>query len=297
MLRKLIGILLPSLSFAAPYGYNFLKLNVTPSQAIYGAAFTAVAGRSAFAVNPAVLPFDNGVSVSLNSYLDGVKFGQLSFKVHSTGIYLKFLNSGKIPRIDGSGVYQGDFSVNFVDAGFARTVLQSGERLTVGVAGDFVFQQIYDDFSAGAALSAGVFYRPSLKIPGELNIGASLRNVGVELKKFDQSDGSKMPIQLLAAANWRISDGTGVGLGFGYELDYGFSFSIAASIKVQRYIVLHAGFNSKGKDYRVGMGRDILSGMNFGIEFGPIKNIRLTYGYSPMGALGDVHRMEVDYGL
>ncbi len=296
MAKKLIIILLPVVLYGSDFGYNFLKMPMLPSQAVFGPSLVATTQPAAYTVNPSAIPEDREAVLSLNSYIDGIKYGQIAFATSGMGFHINFLNSGKIPRIDEEGVYQGDFQVNFINAGVSRVVSRPG-GIPIGVQGNITVQQIYNDMSVGITFAAGVNYTTTKFFMGRLNLGASIRNVGVEVKKFKNSGSVKMPIELQSGVYWEATPSFGIGAGLAYSIDYGPSFSLATSFNIQKYVVARVGFNSKGLNYRVGVGRDIISGMNFGLHLGPIKNVSIEYGYSPLGALGDAHRLEVIYNL
>ena len=104
-----------------------------------------------------------------------------------------------------------------------------------------------------------------------------------------------MPIQLQMGAVWSSRYGLSAALGADYSLDYGINLSFASEMRVQKFVSVQFGYQSRGKSYHLERGRDILAGMNFGVKVGAIRGITVVYAFSPLGAVGDVHRLEVIY--
>ncbi len=298
MLRKILLLILStaSLSFAGSYNYKFLKMEMTPYQAVFGPSFAAASLPGSFFSNPSLLPEKSEFVVSMNSYIAGITYGQIAYARKDMGFYANFLNSGSIPKLDEAGNYLGDFQVNFITLGGAYRFKKLSNGLTIGAGGNLTYRRIESDYSVGVTANGGAFYPIDDVLYGRLNFGIALRNIGVEIKKFSNTGSSTMPIQLQMGAVWSSKGGSSVAFGADYSLDYGINLSFASEIKVQKFVSMQFGYQSRGKSYHLGQGRDILAGMNFGVKVGAIKDITVMYVFSPLGSVGDVHRLEVIYG-
>ncbi len=295
MLRKILLMILStaSLSFAGSYNYKFLKMEMTPYQAVFGPSFAAAPLPGSFFSNPSLLPQESEFVVSMNSYIAGITYGQIAYARKDMGFYANFLNSGSIPKLDEAGNYLGDFQVNFITLGGAYRFKKLSNGLTIGVGGNLTYRRIESDYSVGVTANGGAFYPIDDVFYGRLNLGIALRNIGLEVKKFSNTRSSAMPIQLQMGAVWSSREGLGFAFGADYSLDYGLNLSFTSEIRIQKFVSFQFGYQLHGKSYHFERGRDILSGVNFGVKVGAIRGITVVYSFSPLGAVGDVHRLEV----
>ncbi len=300
MSRKLLFASLIALSmspsiFAVNYSYKFLDMDMTPYQAIFGPSFVAAPISGSYFANPSLTTSEKELILSVNSYLAGIKYGQVAVGAPFGAFYMNFLNSGKIPKLDQNNNFNGYFQVNFITIGGARKIKKINDRLSVGASGNITYRNIDDDFSLGLSVNGGASYVIPLKPDLDLNLGIALKNIGIEVKKFRNTPSSMPSFKVQSGAFLSFRNGSGIALGAEYSIDGGANIGFGVNLKVQKYVFLQWGYSFKGLNYHVGAGRDILAGMNFGIKLGEIKKISLVYAYSPMGALGDVHRLEVIY--
>jgi hypothetical protein len=183
--------------------------------AALGGAYTALAADAyAPTWNPAGLArlSDTEAAAQHLSYLESMNYEYLSF-VHplnapdspirrGVGFSVQYLGSGDINRteIDSNGTPlnggnpTGTFSSHY--ASYNLSYGQSlSEKLSVGVTGKVISAKIDDVGASAYAADLGALYRTNEK----LQFGASLVNVGTELKFLNEGDSLPMALKVGAA--------------------------------------------------------------------------------------------------
>lgn len=223
------------------------------------------------------------------------------------GVYLSIFDYGEFDRIErGGAIAGGSFNASeYVLAGYAAGPL--AESLTWGASAKFAWGSISDELASGAALDLGIIWDPQWEM---IQIGVVARNIGTQFKNYGEGD-NPMPFELvfggskklshlpltinMAAELMRHGDGE-------YTLDWlpgktDISFGISGEFEVSKDearnpLYFRLGYHSKGEGLRVGHRLDLLAAFSFGIG-AAFRNFQFDYTYTPMGALGDVHRCGV----
>ena len=276
-------------------GAAFLNIPVGAGPAAMGAAYTALA-TDAYAPtwNPAGLGRLNGSELAAQhlSYLESMNYEYLSF-VHplnvrdsdskrGLGFSMQYLGSGDINRTDinsdGTPVNNGNpigtFSSHYASYNFSYGQTLN-EKLAIGLTGKLINAKI-DDISANAyAADLGALYRASEK----MQLGASLVNIGSQLKFI--SEGDSLPMAFKAGAAYKpnsyyLMSAEGV-----YEKNGQASFHAGVEWRPMGVISLRAGYRT-----------DTLSGLSPIAGFSTGMGLHLwgqefAYAWTPYGDLGD----------
>lgn len=286
LVAKIITLYLFALS-TGETGYNYLKIPVGPWGRLYSAAYVALEGDP-FEIfhNPASPKPYNTVGLDIARYVAGISHGSASYCLSpDLGIGAAFLNSGSMTKTDSLGNVLGTFSTNHLAVLLSkRRVI--GPRLDGGLNLKLLYQGIDTKNSIALAFDLGVLYKPAVT---GLSIGASLRNVGYELKPFNEKR-FILPMELALGASFSPSPDLKVAAGADFSIDYPFSLSIAGQYSVVPMLILGIGYSSKGKELSTGGGEDILNGFSFAASVNVLK-IGLQYVFTPFGKLGDIHRI------
>ncbi len=286
LLLKLMTVTLFSIS-VGEVGYNYLKIPQGPWGSLYQAAFVAMEGDP-FEIfhNPASPKPYNTLGADVTSYVGGITQGSVAYCLSpDLGFGAQFLNSGSMVKTDTLGNELGTFSTNHLALLLSkRRVI--GPRLDGGVNLKFLYQGIDKENSMAFAMDFGVLYRPPLI---GVSVGATLRNLGYEIKPFI-SKRYLLPIELDLGATYRVLPGVRFGAGLAFSLDYPFAFSFAGEYRVFPMLTLGVGYTTKGKELSTGGGGDIINGFSFAASFRLFK-VGLQYVFTPFGKLGDIHRI------
>jgi len=270
-------------------GFSFLKIPPSVNNAIlsYGAVAEGSDIASVF-YNPSIPQERRAISFSVSSYIAQIKYGNLVLSLRDFRMGFFYLNSGSMAKFDRDGNYLGRFSTNHIAIFFAKKTGLSN-LLNFGTTFKFVYQGIDRYNSIAVALDYGVYYLfPKVK---GLALGASLRNLGYEIKPFLR-ERSYLPIEMLVGGSFHPSEGVLLTFGVSSSIDYPFSFSLSGKLRIIKPLEIGVGYNSKGKELSTGGSKDILNGFSFGIFLG-LEDKKVGYGYTPFGELGDIHRIEV----
>jgi hypothetical protein len=266
-------------------GYQYLLLPYSVDEVIFSSGeprFVAGSPRGTF---------------SGTSYVAGIKSGKIAGLLR--GFYLEglYLNSGSIEGYDTSGNYTGDFAYHAGALSGARKFLW--RRYTLLVGAELLFQSAVGQSAFAGAFNIGIGGRVPF-MASEILWAVQARHIGFEFMPFE-SVRSRLPAGAELGAKW-VSPGKSweLSLGAGFQRDlngplglpiyetaggvwwvYGYPIGIAAS------------FNSKTR--KLASEGDILTGASAGAFFklGPT---RLAYSWTPLGLLGDVHRIQIDLG-
>jgi len=295
-LTVLVGIL-PGLAWSSSgtEGAAFLDIPVGAGPAAMGAAYTALA-TNAYAPtwNPAGLGRLTGTEVSAQylSYLQSMNYEYLSgvfplniqgSETHrGIGFSMQYLGSGDINRTDinpdGTPVNNGNpigtFSSHYAsyNMSYGQTL---SEKLAVGVTGKLINASI-DDVSANAyAADFGALYKAGDKV----QLGASLVNVGTQLKFI--SEGDSLPMAFKAGA--------------AYQPNSACLMSAEAEIEKNGLASFHTGTEWRPIEMvslRVGYRTDTLNGLSplagFSTGLGlHVWGQEFAYAWTPYSDLGD----------
>lgn len=272
---------------------SFLEIPVGAGPAAMGAAYTALA-TDAYAPtwNPAGLGRLSGTELSAQhlSYLESMNYEYLSM-VHplnapgadtrrGIGFSVQYLGSGDITRTDiNSDGSQNTNTTGTFSSHYASYNLSYGQTLTdklaVGLTGKVISAKI-DDVSASAyAADLGALYKATDK----MQLGASLVNMGTQLKFISEGDSLPMAFKVGAAykpnAHYLFS-AEGV-----YEKTGLASFHTGAEWRPMEMVSLRAGYRTDTLN-----GLSPIAGFSTGLGL-HVWGQEFAYAWSPYGDLGD----------
>ena len=193
-MKKIIVIIIALLLTVSAYGQrevnkvgttaaNFLKLEVGARAVSLAGAFTALANdATALYWNPAGIAYSDHFSATYsntNLYADiRHQFVGFIFPYYTNffGVSFNYVDIGKIERTtefepDGTGLFFQNFSMS-VAVSYARMLT---DRITFGVSGKYVHEQIWQEKADGLAGDIGLIFTPGLS---GLRLGMSITNFG-----------------------------------------------------------------------------------------------------------------------
>jgi len=276
-------------------GFDFLRTDMGARPAAMAGAFVAVVGDlHGLAYNPASLVGTRDKE-STFTYLDHLldfKSGFVGFSksfdgVGQLGVGIFYMNYGEMRRTDPDGEDLG----SFMPSDFVLSVAHSDSfsmGLRYGVAVKYIQSNIEHYTAKGVAVDFGLIYR----IPSQLlNIGLSVLNLGKSVQAFvDKLE--KLPISYRVGFSKRLVH-LPLLLNFNlikYQYDqsslfWGLYWALGGEFTITDYFFLRGGYNSRGREEKVGLNNDRFAGasLGFGIRW---RQYRLDYGYSSYGAFG-----------
>lgn len=155
-----------------------------------GAFISNVSGLESIYYNPAGLDVSKKTEVMFNfmSYLADINVSYFALgtqlgNLGSVGLSIKTFDFGNIPVTtveapDGDGT---TYSPSFYTVGLTYSKVIS-DRVTIGTTAKLISEKIMQASATGFALDFGVQYR----LPGNLSIGAAVKNIGTDMKYAGQ---------------------------------------------------------------------------------------------------------------
>ncbi|MEA2030996.1 MAG: PorV/PorQ family protein [candidate division Zixibacteria bacterium] len=301
-----IGIICSSISAgeidskAGTSGFPFLKINIGARSVAMGGAFTGLADdESALYYNPAGI-----VSLEKNRYIAGyhnyfvdMQSGFLGYirkyrENLSIGWWASYLNYGDFIRTDQTGTVLGDFSggdlLLAVSAASRR-----GYNFSYGGTVKFIFESVEEYTATGLAIDAGIHYS---RLRNRLRFGLTVKNLGLQLSSLgDEKD--PLPLTLRTGIALRPR-----GLPFTlsgdiiFPADNDIVFAFGGEYWEFQPFFFRMGWNSFGSNYRTSDSEDSWAGLGIGIGF-DIKQMQISYAFTPGAELGNSHRITITGGL
>jgi len=311
-------------SNAGTAAYTFLKIGTGAKSQGLGGAFVGLADdATALYYNPGGLTargeneaiYDdllgkplyekpkNQFTASYINYLVDFQYGFLGYvrqidSTTSAGISISYQNYGTFDRLNNEGNVPPGESSTFgaSDIAFALTYSKRlSDRFSAGATGKAVFENIDSYSSQGLAADLGVMYL--LSADGNNRLGLAITNLGAQLKGLTSEHKDKLPTKIAAGVSHRL-----VGLPFlfsaegGKPFDNDFYAAVGMELVSLKPFFARIGWNTQGKDYKVGGDNDVMAGFagGFGVIY---KSYQIDYSYSSYADLGSVHRISLETGF
>lgn len=291
-------------------GAQFLRIPVGARAVGLGQSYIACAddGSAAF-WNPAGLMRTHGrtnLFFSHTGYTADISMDHAAYQWRRQNfgfaVSAGMLSSGDIERTnelhqEGTGQ---TFNANQYFVGFSMARAMT-DRFSAGGTVKF-FQENLDEFEGrGVVMDLGVLYYAGI---GDLRIGFAVRNFGSDLRPGgsppaipgadsvpDQFQSYSPPTSgsFGAAYTWRLAREVGLmtTLDFHHPSDFSESFRMGGELDLGSRLYLRGGFETDRDEGGAAAG--------FGVKLSRDgMQVRLDYGYSDMGAFGDIHHLSVD---
>ncbi len=280
-------------------GYEFLKTYVGARPSAMAGAFISTPGDIyAMYFNPAGLaPISNSLvsATYLNHVLDFnsgfIAYTQPIQRVGQLAVGINYMNYGDFEETDEQGTKLGNFSAGSfaIQSSLGRSI---NENLMAGVSAKFIYSLI-DKYTATAiAFDVGLIYK--LPFIEDMNVGLGIFNAGATINAFmDQKDPlplnfvigfskklAHLPLEYCITANKYIDDDIQLNVGGEFTLTEG--------------AFLRIGYNSLGREMKVGADEDKFAGMSLGMGF-QWNQMSFDYGLSSFGAIGYLNRATFSY--
>lgn len=190
--------------------FDFLELTQPARIASMGGSNVSISDNdpNMATVNPALLNADKDQFLALNfvNYFAGINYGNTSFVKHfdSIGTFqanLLYANYGKFQYADETGQLQGGtFVANDIsfNVSYARPI---DTNFSVGANLNIINSVLESYHSFGVALDFGGAYVNKAR---EFSAGLVVKNLGVQLIKYDEGDREKLPFQIQAGFSKKL---------------------------------------------------------------------------------------------
>lgn len=280
-------------------GYEFLRTHLGARPAAMAGAFVSISGDiHAIYFNPAGLASIGNSWASatyLNHVLDlnsgFVAYTQPIRRIGQLGIGINYMNYGDFEQTDERGNRQGTFGAGSfaIQSSLGRAV---NKNLMAGISAKLIYASI-DQYTATAiALDLGLIYK--LPFIEDMNVGLGVFNAGTTIDAFmDHKDPlplnfvigiskklAHLPLEYCVTANKYIDDDI--------------QFNVGGEFTLSEGVYLRLGYNSLGRDMKIGADEDQLAGISLGMGF-QWHQMSFDYGLSSFGAIGYLNRATFSY--
>jgi len=280
-------------------GYQFLRTHSGARPSAMAGAFISLTGDiHSIYFNPAGLAKMNGRVASatyLNHILD-FQSGLIAYampmkNLGNIAFSLNYMNYGEINETDSQGNELGTFSAGsfYLTSAMSRKL---NNNLLVGGSIKFIHSSIATYNSSAVAMDLGLIYHvPFIK---DFTIGVGVFNLGTALTAFaDTKDPlplnfvfgfskplAHLPLEYCVSINKYIDDAVQVNVG--------------GEFTISKEIYLRLGYNSLGRNQKIGGEGEQFAGISAGLGFEWQKYI-LDYSLSSYGAIGYLNRLSFSY--
>jgi hypothetical protein len=306
ILACLFLILITSASFAQST-YEFLRVDMSARAGALGGAFAANNDDpDIIFYNPAGMNLleEDPVSFSFVKHLLDINMASLSYSKNYDGFgrlgaAVKYINYGSFTEADEFGNQTGEFGAGEVAflIGYGNSL---GENFYYGINGKYIFSGIAGVSSSALAADLGLHYAfPQ----SQWNIGFSVLNLGSQVSQY-YTTVEDLPLDIVFGVAKKLEY-----LPLRLSLDFhklnedrdNFgerfkAFSVGAEFTLSKVLRLRLGYdNEKRSELKIGSFAG-LAGFNAGLG-ATISNYRFDYGFSSMGAIGELHRIGISTNL
>ncbi len=280
-------------------GYEFLRTPIGARPSAMAGAFISTPGDIyAMYFNPAGLaPISNRLvsATYLNHVLDFnsgfIAYTQPIRKFGQLAVGINYMSYGDFEKTDELGNKLGNFGAGSfaIQSSLGRTI---NGNLMAGVSAKFVYSSI-DEYSATAiAFDLGMIYK--LPFIEDMNVGLGIFNAGATINAFmDHKD--PLPLNLVAGFSKKLAH-----LPLEYcitankYIDDDIQLNVGGEFTLTEGVFLRIGYNSLGRDMKIGADGDKFAGISLGMGF-QWNQMSFDYGLSSFGAIGYLNRATFSY--
>ncbi len=212
---KYIAALLLSMLFSFPLAaqvggqraFTFLELPVSAKQAALGGINVSAFGHDVnmVAANPALLnsEMERQLSLGYIGYLADIKQSNLAYafnhkKLGRWAASINYLNYGNFVQRDATGMEEGSFTVN--DYTFNLSHARQAEAFTIGATARLAVSSIAGNKAVGILADVGGLFKHPER---DLTVGLAFKNIGYQLKPFDDGEHQSMPFDAQLGASYK----------------------------------------------------------------------------------------------
>lgn len=272
----------------------FLKIPVSADAiALGGNAVVLANGVSGISANPAALGFikQQEVQTSYGSHLEGYQFFNAAYGYRgglmNAGVSLTRVAASDFEGRDAQGAPTGGFGAS--DMALALSAAKSFKNLSLGLSVKYISSAIENESASAAAVDAGLVFLGDKYAAHPCKLGISLRNLGSPMKYAGKSE--PLPLTASAALAVNIAGSVEAGVNISNNLtENTFEFGFGMGLNVADSLSLTGGLSRD-------LGSAAVPGafpfrLNAGLGF-KVSNYMLSYGFVPLGELGNIQRMSV----
>ena len=282
-------------------GFEFLRTHIGARPSAMAGAFVSFSGDiHSLYFNPAGLagiPGRLAAATYLNHMLDFqsgfAAYTQPLKNIGQLAVGINYMNYGDFDETTTNGEKVGSFSAGSfaVISSLARSF---NKDLMAGVSLKFIHSSIDNYGSSAFALDAGAIYHVPF-IEG-LNIGIGVYNVGQAITAFvDEKD--KLPMNFAIGASKSLAHlPLTWGITVNKYIDDDVQVKVGGEFTLAEGFYLRLGYNSLGRDQKVGADNDQFAGISFGLGM-DWQQYEFNYGLSSFGALGYLNRLSFSYNF
>jgi len=288
--------------------YDFLNLNVDARSSAMAGSFVSVGNDvNTIFYNPAGLATLNGkqASVGFFKYLLDINSGNASYsqkykELGYFGIGVRYVNYGSFDKYDENYQNVGTFGASDIalSLGYAN---KYKENIKYGANVKFIYSTIDEYSSVGLALDLGALY----SFPEQqLNIGASILNLGTQIKKYNTTN-EKLPLDIRIGITKTLEHlPLTVNIGFSNLADtYDKFFErfkniiVGGEFVLNEYVLLRVGYNNvERQNFKTGSSLGI-GGFSAGLGIKFTDKYKLDYAFNSLGNIGAAHRFNIGFNL
>ncbi len=280
-------------------GYEFLRTHIGARPSAMAGAFISIPGDiHAIYFNPAGLAPISGrmaTATYLNHVLDFqsgfVAYTQPIKNIGQIAVGIDYMNYGDFDETDVAGNKLGNFGAGSfaITSSLGRSI---NEYLMVGVSAKVIYFSIVEYNSTALALDLGAIY----KVPfiEDMNIGLGVFNLGQAMTAFmDHKD--PLPLNFVLGFSKKLAH-----LPLVYSvtankyIDDDIQFNVGGEFTLAEGVFLRVGYNSLGRDLKIGADGDQFAGISMGLGF-QWNQMQFDYGLSSFGAIGYLNRATFSY--
>lgn len=206
-LLSICSILTAHAQVGGQRGFTFLELPANAKLAALGGVNVSSFGHDVNMVtpNPALLnpEMDRQLSLSYVGYLADISQSNLAYafnhkKLGRWAVGLNYLNYGDFVQRDATGLEEGNFSVN--DYTLSLSHARQQDAFTFGGTAKVAVSSIAGNKAVGLLADiGGVFRHPEQ----DLTVGLVFKNVGYQVKPFDDGERTAMPFDAQLGASYK----------------------------------------------------------------------------------------------
>jgi len=286
----------PRLSVAGgTVGFEFLRTQMGARPSAMAGAFVSIPGDLyAIYYNPAGLAeaVDRSFTATYLNHLLDFQSGFAAY-LHPAGkrgkvaAGIHYIDYGTFQKTDDFGNDVGSFGANSLVLSVSYSA-KLHPKVLYGVTAKYIRSSIDQYTSDAFAADAGLMVH--VPFDRDLDVGVGVSNVGQVRTAFIKTK-EELPFLVSAGLSKRLAH-----LPLLYSVnvfkyrDTELKFALGGEFTLTEQLFLRLGYNSLGRDQRVGMGRDRIAGASIGLGL-KWSRYHLDYAFSSFGEVGSLNRI------